>query len=85
MKIYTNEIDSHKIYKKALVRLLQEGNEPSIVHQWVSRGVEIEDLDNYINNTGCSTVNEMLENGEVAYVVTQLESDDDFFAYVGVR
>lgn len=84
MKIYTNETDLKALTQRVTQRLFDEGNDPSAIKQWINQGVEVTDLEGYINNTGCSTVDEMLANDEVAYIVTQLDSDDDEFAYVGV-
>jgi hypothetical protein len=84
MKIYTNETDLKALTQRVTQRLFDEGNDPNTVNSWLSRGVTVTDLNDYINNTGCDAVDEMLANSEVSYIVTELQSDDDVFAYVGV-
>ena len=66
-------------------RLVDEGNTHEQIKAWMNRSVEIASLDEYINKTGCDTLNQMLAAGKVAYVITELNSDDDVFAYIGVN
>ena len=86
MKIYydNTKYTQEEIIDKAMVRLLHEGNSGEDIKAWITRKpVEFANLKEYVNDTGCDTLTQMLADNEVSYVVTELDSDDDNFVYVG--
>lgn len=86
MKIIYNEQDysQEAITRKCMERLIYEENSFADITDWINQGVSYEPLTDFDYSGNCSATKQLLKEDKVAYIITELDSPEDNFVYVGL-